>query len=515
MYLVTAEQMRKLEARAMTESGLPSLVLMENAARAVAEAVIRLNREDRPMKRWVILTGKGNNGGDGIAAARHLTEAGYSCEILLATAPEQLGQDAAVQLKAARYHGIAVQVYVPGAVNWHRYEGIIDALLGTGTSGAPREPYASMIREANGSGLPIVAVDIPSGLDADTGSLYEPYIRATHTVTFAYSKLGLAQYPGKDAAGTVTTAPIGIPELLAEEEGIHTFLLDERTLRRRLHIDPALPRRADTHKGTYGHLLIAAGTMRMSGAGLLCASAALRAGCGLVTWALPAAVAGHVVGRVPEVMLTPVAGTEDGGWTLDSAEELAAHFHARDALAVGPGLGRFPNDTAWLRRIWELSSEAKLPLVLDADALNMLADAADFADWSKRPDAAPAILTPHPGEMARLTGLTTAEVQRDRLRIAREYAAKHDVFVVLKGAASIVASPDGTAYVNTTGNPGMATGGSGDVLTGIIGSLLAQGWSAEQAAAFGTWRHGQAGDLAARKRQSMASLIASDMIDQL
>jgi len=216
MYLVTAEQMRKLEERAMSDSGLPSLVLMENAARAVADAAIRMDRPDRPMKRWAVLAGKGNNGGDGIAAARHLTEAGCSCEIILAVPPEQLGADAALQLKAARSFGIPVQVFSPGATPWHRYDGIIDALLGTGTAGAPREPYASMIREANGSGLPIVAVDIPSGLDADSGKVYEPCIRAVQTVTFACSKVGLALYPGKEAAGTVTTAPIGIPEQLAE-----------------------------------------------------------------------------------------------------------------------------------------------------------------------------------------------------------------------------------------------------------------------------------------------------------
>lgn len=515
MYLVTSEQMRKLEARAMSDSGLPSLVLMENAARAVAEAVIRMDLEERPMKRWAVLAGKGNNGGDGIAAARHLVEAGYCCDIILATPKEQLGPDAALQLTAALSFGISAQVYVPGSILWHRYDGIIDALLGTGTVGAPREPYASLIREANNSGLTIIAVDIPSGLDADTGKVYDPYIRAARTVTFAFSKPGLAQYPGKEAAGTVTTVPIGIPERLADEEGVRTYLLDEGTIRRRLKLDPAMPRQADTHKGTYGHLLVIAGTLNMSGAGLLCASAALRAGCGLVTWALPSALAGHVIGRMPEVMLAPVPGSTSGGWSADSSKELTRLCATRDALAVGPGLGRFPEDGAWLRYLWELTAEEKQPMVLDADALNILADTADFANWPRRPDEAPAILTPHPREMARLTGLTTAEVQHDRLGIARGYATRHGVFVVLKGAASIVACPDGTAYVNTTGNPGMATGGSGDVLTGIIGSLLAQGWSGEQAAAFGTWKHGLAGDKAAQKRGNMASVVASDLIGQL
>jgi NAD(P)H-hydrate epimerase len=268
----------------------------------------------------------------------------------------------------------------------------------------------------------------------------------------------------------------------------------------------------------------------MAGAGLLCVRAALRAGCGLATWALPQSVAAPMLGRVPEAMLAPLADGGRSDWAAVPAEALAALGTGRDALVLGPGLGRFAGDSAWLRRVWDATastgrsavapaaaSPAPLPLVLDADALNMLADADDFVSWPKRPASAPAVLTPHPGEMARLLRCSVAEVQRDRIGAASGYAEKHGVYVVLKGAGTVIAAPNpqGAIYVNTTGNHGMATGGSGDVLAGIIGSLLSQGWDAERAAAFGVWWHGRAGDRAAAARATAASLIAGDLIEHL
>jgi hydroxyethylthiazole kinase-like uncharacterized protein yjeF len=554
MHLVTAEEMRQLDRHAIDTIGLPALVLMENAGRAVAEAALAWSAQHGARgktARWLVLAGKGNNGGDGLVAARHLREAGAETEVVYAEPPERLGGVAALQRDAAARFGIAASVYAPGAIDWRAYDGVIDALLGTGTQGAPREPYASLIREANASGLPIVAADIPSGIDADTGAVHEPCIRAVRTVTFAFWKRGLALYPGAEMAGSVTVAPIGIPAWFAEAHGVRTFRLDEGSVRGRLGIDPALPRRGDTHKGTYGHVLIAAGSRRMAGAGLLCVRAALRAGCGLATWALPEHLAEPLLGRVAEAMLAPLPDGGRGDWAAVPAEGLAALCAGRDALVLGPGLGRFAGDSAWLRRVWEATagsapaaaapaasaspgggaagatgavgaavaadaaSPTPLPLVLDADALNMLADANDFASWAKRPVFAPAVLTPHPGEMARLLRCTVAEVQRDRIGAARRYAGTHGVYVVLKGAGTVIATPQGTVYVNSTGNAGMATGGAGDVLAGIIGSLLAQGWDAEKAAAFGVWWHGKAGDRAAEACATAASLIAGDIIDHL
>jgi NAD(P)H-hydrate epimerase len=403
-------------------------------------------------------------------------------------------------------------VYGETPVDWRRYGGIIDALLGTGSRGAPTGPYAALIREANGSGLPIVAVDIPSGLDADTGAVHAPCIRATRTVALAFLKRGLTQYPGAEAAGETVVRPIGIPASLAGAFGVRTFLLDEATLRGRLGVDPLRRREAGSHKGTFGHVLVVAGSRRMAGAGLLCARAALRGGCGLVTWAVPDRLVEPLLGRVPEAMLSGVADDGRGDWSRTSPDELAELAAGKDAVVIGPGLGRWDGDTAWFHAVWE-SIPSDVPLVVDADALNMIASATDFAAWSRRP--AEAILTPHPGEMARLVGTTTGDVQRDRIGVARDYAVRHGVTLVLKGARTVVATRDGDVYVNPTGNPGMATGGAGDVLAGVIASLRAQRLDAGQAAAFGVWLHGEAGDRAAALRPAAASLIAGDIVDAL
>jgi hydroxyethylthiazole kinase-like uncharacterized protein yjeF len=412
--------------------------------------------------------------------------------------------------------GIPAMIYTPVAVDWAGMGGIIDALLGTGTYGEPREPYASLIREANACGLPVLAADIPSGLNADTGEAEGPCIRAAATVTFAFAKRGLAQFPGAAHAGTVIVAPIGIPAPLAQAHGVQASLLTPKLLRERLAADPEQPRLAASHKGTYGHVLVAAGTRSMSGAGLLCSTAALRAGCGLVTWAMPDRMLEPLIGTQPELMLAGVPDSGTGDWSATNPLALAKLALARSALVVGPGLGHVPQSgggaRGWLRQLWD-ALPPELPLVVDADALNHLAEAGDFAAWPKRPGAV--ILTPHPGEMARLAGISTQEVQRDRFGVARAYAMQHGVVLVLKGARTIVADPEGALYVNPTGNPGMATGGTGDVLAGIIGSLLAQKHGAAAAAALGVYIHGAAGDRAAAGRNTPGSLIAGDLLEQL
>ncbi|WP_027094654.1 bifunctional ADP-dependent NAD(P)H-hydrate dehydratase/NAD(P)H-hydrate epimerase [Cohnella thermotolerans] len=514
MYLVTSEEMRRVDRYTIDTIGIPSLVLMENAGRAIAEEAFRLLGPGRA--KWAVLVGKGNNGGDGLVCARHLAEFGHEAEVVYAVPPEQLTGEAAVQRDIAARLGLPARTYAPGGIDWREYGGIVDALLGTGTAGAPREPYASLIREANASGLPIVAADIPSGLNADTGEAAEPCVRAAATVALAMMKRGLLLYPGAEMAGRVVVRAIGIPETAAATLGVKAFVLNERTLREKLGLDWPLRRAADTHKGTYGHALVAAGSRAMSGAGLLAAKAALRAGCGLVSWALPASLAAPLLGRLPEAMLLGVPDEGRGDWSAAAPEELAALAEGKRALVIGPGLGRFEGDASWLRTVWEATDG--VPLVVDADALNMLASAGRdggeaFAAWPRR--TAPVVLTPHPGEMARLAGLSVPEVQRDRIGLAQRFAERHGVTLALKGARTVVAAPDGTVYVNTTGNPGMATGGSGDVLAGIVGSLLAQGLDAVQAAAAGVYMHGAAGDRAAAARTSAASLLAGDIIESL
>lgn len=559
MFIVTAEQMRAVDEYTIHKLGIPAASLMENAGHAIAEEVIKLCREgqaegrladsgqlgyssqtgvrrahtgpgdrqgyggdiiadpalvmERPgNQQWYMLIGKGNNGGDGLVAARHLVEAGLGVTLVYADAPEALRGEAAVQRDAAAKLGIPALVHGREAVDFSRCTGIVDALLGTGSRGAPRGAYAALIEAANYSGKPVVSADVPSGLDADTGEVYEPCIQARVTVCLALLKRGLVQYPGASAAGRIVVRAIGIPARLAPEHGPSVRLLTDEVLRGALRVDTGRRRAPDGHKGTYGHVLLAAGSLPMSGAGLLSAKAALRAGCGLATWALPAALLPHVIGTVPELMLAAAADGDSGEWNAASAGVVLRLAESRDVLATGPGLGRFKGDTAWLRCLWQQTDR---PLVIDADALNMLADAGPHGprDWGQR--SAATILTPHPGEMGRLLGMSTQEVQRDRIGHAAKYAREQGVTLVLKGARTVIATPSGEAYINTTGHAGMATGGAGDVLTGIIAGLLAQGLSAEQAATFGVYLHGQAAERAALLRGDPSSLLAGDIIEAL
>ncbi|CAM4123381.1 NAD(P)H-hydrate dehydratase [Saccharibacillus endophyticus] len=554
MLIVTPKQMKSIDRYTIEELGIPSLSLMESAGRAIAEEVLDLIRQRRDLpvtgnrgagtrpdgsakrgvtsaspvlndpliapfegaerEHWLILAGKGNNGGDGLVAARYLQDAGVQVSVLCAENPERFSEEAAAQLESVRRSSIPVQT-VPDSgevsnIDFASYTGLVDALLGIGTSGEPREPYASLIQAANDSGLPTIAADIPSGLDAKTGQTAEACIRAERTVCIAFLKTGLAQYPGAKAAGEVRVRAVGIPQLAASriEDSPNTYLITEQSLRGVLNIDTSRNREEDSHKGTYGHALIVGGSRLMSGAGLMSSRAALRIGTGLVTWALPAALLPSVVGHVPELMVAEA--TAGDAWTRDSADTVLKLAEKLGVLAVGPGLGRFDGDTEWLKRLW---TESDVPLVIDADGLNMLADAGDFiADWGRRDNV---VLTPHPGEMGRLLGMPTADLQKDRIEAARKYAKLHNVTLVLKGARTVVASPDGVAFINTTGHPGMSTGGTGDVLTGVISGLIAQKLTPIQAAAFGVYLHGRAGEHAAERREHPASLLAGDVIDSL
>lgn len=524
MYIVTAAEMRKIEQHVFNEIGISALVLMENAGRAIAEEAHRycslnrvnsINLASNTPERWVILVGKGNNGGDGLVCARHLISFGYEVEIVYAVDPAQLNGEAAIQRDIAMKLNIPAIIYmnedgIRSEIEWERYAGVIDTLLGTGTIGEPREPLATLIQEANASGLPIISADIPSGLNADTGVVAHTCIQAHVTVTLSHCKRGLLIFPGVEAAGRVILRDIGIPHEIASLFDVQVYKLDEGFIHHRFEQQVPPKRKADTHKGTYGHVLLIAGSLSMSGAGILCTKAALRAGSGLVTWALPSKLTDKLFGAVPEAMIRSVEETQPGQWEGTEPEAVSELAKGKQAAVIGPGLGRWNNDTDWFQQLW---NKLDLPLVIDADALNMLAEGIVSSKWSKR--SAPTVITPHPGEMARLCGITTAEVQQDRIGISVQYAKQHEVIVVLKGARTIIASPNGEVYINTTGNPGMSTGGAGDVLAGMIGSLLAQGLEPIKAAAIGVYWHGLAGDTAASLRHSAASLIAGDIIEAL
>lgn len=510
MYLVTSEQMKQLDRYTIDQIGIPSLVLMENAGRAIAEVVAQLEMErGGEAKPWMILVGKGNNGGDGIVAARHLKMLGFEAELLYAVDPSKLGEEAAKQRDIAMHYGISATSFSRGEINWKAYAGIVDGLLGTGFSGSPREPYASLIREANNSGLPIVAIDIPSGVNADTGEIYDPCIRANVTIALAFMKKGLSQYPAADYCGEIKVKDIGIPSSLAKRFEINTMLSTETTISHRFGIQLPLVRPNYAHKGTFGHVLVAAGSMKYSGAGWLTTKAVLRAGAGLVTWAMPKSLVHSMAGHFPEAILIGVED-DNGSWSQQSAKEIVQLATEKSVLAIGPGIHRFEGEDKWLRTIW---SEVTCPLVIDADALNILSESGGLSKWPNR--VHPTVITPHPGEMARLVGISVHEVQRDRIKVAQEFAKKHQLIVVLKGARTVIAEPKGEVYINTTGNSGMAVGGSGDVLTGIIAGLAAQGFAMNIAAILGVYLHGHAGDRAAASRYMSSSLISSDILEAL
>ncbi|MDI3328864.1 MAG: NAD(P)H-hydrate dehydratase [Alicyclobacillaceae bacterium] len=492
MYLVTNAEMRRLDRYTIEEVGIPAAVLMENAGAGVAKWAEELTA---PGARIVVAAGKGNNGGDGLVAARHLSGRGRKVEVLLAAGPDELRGEAALQLQALRHW--PVRVYVDdGATDWsfllRGADLVVDALLGTGLTRPVESTHRRLIECINGSGAPVLAVDLPSGLDGDGGRVMGEAVRAGWTLCLGLPKRGLVTGEGPRYAGIWRVHDIGLAPRGPEVLGIDRVRLLEAA-----DIRNWWPRRPfDSHKGLFGHLLVIAGAPQMWGAALLCGTAAYRSGAGLVTVAVSGEAVPPWLGAHPELMTA--------FWR--KPEEVLSLLDGKDALVVGPGLARFSGDVPWLKQVLSRVGAA----VVDAGALDVWREAA--ADGWRPP--ASVVLTPHPKEMARLTGLSTREVQSDRLETARRVAQRYGCTVVLKGAYSVIAAPDGRAFVNPTGNPGMATGGTGDVLAGVIGSLLAQGLPPVEAAAAGVYIHGAAGDRAAEKT-GMTALTAGDVVEGL
>jgi NAD(P)H-hydrate epimerase len=499
--------MRRLDAHAISTLGIPGTTLMENAGRGAAEAMLAALPEHGLRRRGLpvaIVCGKGGNGGDGFVVARHLKRAGARPQVYLAAPPDEIAGDAAVKYREMRRAGIAARVVEDAGAVAPALAGaglVVDALLGTGARGAPSPRVAALILAINASGRPVVALDIPSGLPADGEPAAGPVIRAWLTTTFAGLKLGLVIGAGAEAAGRVVVVDIGVPAD-ARLHDVSTFLLE------RADVAPLFPRRPrDAHKGTYGHLLVLAGSVGKTGAAALCARAAMRAGAGLVTVATSASAQPVVASLILEAMSEPLPETEVRTVALKARDAIGELASARDAVAIGPGLG-LDDETRRLAR--GLVRDLRQPMAVDADALTALAGHLD----DLRGAAGPRYLTPHPGEMARLRGGSVADVQRDRVGVARAFAIEHRAHVCLKGARSVVALPDGRVFINPTGNPGMASGGTGDVLTGVLGGLLARGLPADRVLAAAVYLHGLAGDVAA-ERVGEEALIASDVIDGL
>jgi NAD(P)H-hydrate epimerase len=504
--LFTAEEMRRLDRRASADLGIPGATLMENAGRGAAQAIARWLSTGgvRRDARVAIVCGKGGNGGDGFVVARELARRGIRTTVWLATTATEIRGDAALKLAALRRHRISPRPIADEAT-FARSLGeaavVVDALLGTGAQGAPTGLLARVIELINASGRPVIALDIPSGVPADAGAPAGPAIHATLTLTFAGLKRNLVAGPGVDLAGRVEVVPIGI----AEDEvrrGVTTFVLEAADVAGHFR---ARPRSA--HKGTFGHLLVIAGSLGKTGAAALAGRAAMRSGVGLVTVATAASQQPIVAGLVLEAMTEALPETEARTIGLKARDAIAELAAARDAVAIGPGLGLDP-DTQSLAR--DLVRDVPRPMVVDADALTALTGHLGVLTAA----AGPRCLTPHPGEMARLMGATVADVERDRIAAAREFATAWRVHLALKGAATIVAEPGGDVFVNPTGNPGMASGGTGDVLTGIAGALLARGLDPLTALQSAVYLHGLAGDAAAA-RVGQEALIASDVIAAL
>ncbi|BAS27120.1 NAD(P)H-hydrate dehydratase [Limnochorda pilosa] len=512
MRLATAAMVREADGRAEA-LGVPTRILMENAGARVADLVQRITRPGDPV---LVFCGRGNNGGDGLVAARHLRDAGRRVRVWLAAAEDAYTGDAAANLDLVRRWGIDLKLAPREALALdHGLAGhrvVVDALLGTGVTGPLRDPYPLWVAALNRFEGTVVSVDLPSGLDADTGQAHPEAVRAHWTVTLGLAKPGLFLLPGAEYAGRVEVASIGLPpEALEDPAQAPIELLEGRDVAALL---PARP--ADSHKGTYGHLLVVAGSQGMSGAAVLVARAALRSGAGLVTLAVPASVQAQAAASLPEALTHGLPETSEGTLGVEAAREVVRLLGPRDALALGPGIGA-GRETAAL--VFELLSREEIvvkPCVLDADALTLLAREPRRLDEAGRALGAALgmVITPHPGEMARLLGCTAGDVQADRPGKVREAATRFGAVAVLKGARTLVADPAGRWAINPTGNAGMATGGMGDVLTGAVGALLAQGLAPWDAARAAVYLHGLAGDLAAAERGA-AGLLASEVADHL
>ena len=506
--LMKREQMREYDRIAIEELGIPGPVLMENAGRGAYEMALEMLDCRR---RVAVLAGPGNNGGDGFVVARHLMIRGLDVSIFVAVPTDKIRGDARLNLDVLRAADPSLEIEpvldgeqlerLPARLSEHDL--VVDALLGTGVSRNVEGHLADVIDAINSCKTPVLSVDIPSGLDADSGSPWGTAVRARGTATFGHLKRGLAIHPGVELAGRVRVVSIGVPAPVSERAGHDAELLGEEALR---HLVPARPARS--HKGTYGHLLLLSGSLGKTGAAALAGRAALRAGTGLVTVATTAAAQPVLEARCPaELMTESVIERTDAPLSDKLPERLARALAGKQALAVGPGLTTAPGISSLVIR---LLHDSGVPAVVDADGINILA--ADPAAAGRI--TTPMIFTPHPGEMARLMDKTVPAIQADRVEAAREAARWHKVIVALKGARTAVAAPDGRVWINPTGNPGMATGGMGDVLTGVIGGLLAQGLSPLDATLLGVYIHGLAGDCAAATRGE-PGLVASDAIDEL
>jgi len=504
MKLCTPKQMQNIDRRAIEGMKIPGLELMETAGSRVVDAIIE-QYGDVAGQMITIVCGKGNNGGDGFVAGRYLHEKGARIETFLIGHADSVEGDARANLERAGKVGLYVkEIDSPDdfAIDENSTI-IIDALFGTGFSGDIKAPYDEIIGKINDHPASVVAVDAPSGLGEATGAVAEPCVRADMTVTFGLPKFGQAVYPGKEYCGLLLVADIGFPDKAIDQEDIDRHLLMED------EAAAMLPRRApDSHKGDFGKLFVLAGSEGYTGAAAMTAEAGLRSGTGLVILGCPSGLNDIFEQKLTEVMTRPLPQVRKRRClALRGLGEVREMIKWADTVAVGPGIGTY-HETRDL--IFRLISRLNKPAVFDADALNILAKNIDYL----KGHPAQLVISPHPGEMSRLTGKTIEQIEKNRIDMALEFADEFNLVCILKGAPSVIAAPSGQAWINPTGNEGMATAGSGDVLTGLIGGFLAQGLIDIHAAVLGCYVHGKAGDLAYENLGS-CGMIAGDILEMI
>jgi hydroxyethylthiazole kinase-like uncharacterized protein yjeF len=518
MKVVTAEEMRVIDRRTIEGYGIPGAVLMEKAGLAVVSRI----KEVFGRRRVIAVAGSGNNGGDGLVVARNLYSEGWDVKVFLTTKPEDLKGDALLQYKVASKFGVKIYpireflTYYPSLIT--RDSLIVDALLGTGLSKNVTGTLSEVIHILNRLNIEIISVDIPSGISSDNGQVMGAAVRANYTVTFGLPKRGQFLYPGAQYTGKLFIEDIGFPQELLMSDKLNIELLMKH------EVSPFIPeRRRYSHKGDYGHVLLVAGSKGKTGAALMAAKACLRSGTGLVTIGVPRSLADIFQSRVTEEMILVLPDKGDGTLSERASRVILDFMNERaNTLAIGPGIGVSGHTKKLLETLVKNSTR---PMVIDADGINSLKGGREVFSKSK----VPIILTPHPGEMARLLnppsrpfvkggkrGITVSiqDIEKARINIALAFAKETGTYLVLKGVPTIIAEPEGRAYINPTGNPGMASAGTGDVLTGMISGFLSQGLKPIHAAILGVFLHGFAGDIAASEKGEYP-LIATDIIEKI
>lgn len=508
MKVATAEQMQELDRKAIEIYGIPGIVLMENAGRGAAE-VISNSFPDLQNRKIAIIAGKGNNGGDGLVIARYLMNQGMNVKVYLLTDPKSLRGEAETNFNIFhRMRGEIVSLpsskdYIKVKRDLERFDLLVDGIFGTGLDAEVRGYYREVIEHLNTLQKPVVAIDVPSGLDVNTGKPLGVAVRASLTITFGLPKIGHLIPPGMDYVGKLKVIDIGFPKRLLEEEKIPTYLLEREDIQKWL----SLPRHPDPHKGDDGHLLVIAGSVGKTGAAAMACQAAMRMGAGLITLAIPRSLNPIMEIKLTGVMTEPLPETPKQTLSLRAFNAITRLCENKKAVIIGPGLGTF-KETQLL--VLKLIRTLDLPILLDADGLTALATQAKTLPVSNHS----LILTPHPGEMARLMQTTTKEILEDRIEMSRNFSQSQGIYLILKGHPTLITTPKGEVFIHPTGNPGMATGGTGDVLAGMIGGLLCQGFDIIPSLQMAIYLHGMAGDQEAPEIGEK-SLIATDLIEKI